>query len=87
MIADVAVVSAHMDEAAHALAKVIPVYVIDGGAVPRQLTASEVMGGTFSRGATRFTVRGGMVFSTITVTRHDMRDALSILKKAGIRFP
>ena len=82
---DVAGLSHALNQAAHALANVVSIYVMDGKGQPRTLTAAELMTGQFTRGATRFSV-DGRSFSAISVTRRDMRDALVILKKAGLRL-
>ena len=80
-------VSPVLDDTAHALASIVPVYVVDGnGGKPRPLAATELLKGKFSEGASRFAVPGGPTYTAISVVRQDMRDALVILKKAGVRL-
>jgi hypothetical protein len=76
-----------LNRAAVALSKVVPLYVLDRPSMmPRQITPTELIHGVFTRAATRFTVRDGTVYRLVTVRRHDMRDAVTILKRACVRL-
>jgi hypothetical protein len=76
-----------LNDVAHAIAMVVPVYVADDdGGIPKELDASELLGGEFSRGAQMFTTKSGKGLRGLTVRRCDMEFAITILKPlAGLR--
>ena len=70
---------------ARALAKVAPVYVKDAAAAePRELTPAELEGATVRAGATLLALKDGRTFSSVTIKRADLRQAIAILKAVGI---
>lgn len=74
-----------IDVVARALAKVAPIYVRDAAAAdPRSLTPSEVEGATIRHGATVLALADGRSFSSATIKRLDLRQAIAILKAVGI---
>lgn len=74
-----------IDVVARALAKVAPIYVRDAVAAdPRPLTPAEVEGATIRRGATILALADGRSFSSATIKRLDLRQAIAILKAVGI---
>lgn len=74
-----------LDLIARALAKVAPVYVKDTAAgEPRELAAAELEGATVRRGATLLALKDGRTFSSVTIKRADLRQAIAILKAVGI---
>ena len=74
-----------VDVVARALAKVAPVYVRDSGAAePRPLQPAELEGATIRRGATILVLADGRSFSSATIKRLDLRQAIAILKAVGI---
>jgi hypothetical protein len=81
--------SQHMGEmidiVARALAKVAPLYVRDAGSgEPRELSAAELEGAAISRAATTLSLRDGRSFSSVSIKRADLRQAIAILKAVGI---
>ena len=74
-----------LDLIARALTKVAPVYVKDAAAAePRELTPAELEGATVRRGATLLALKEGRTFSSVTIKRADLRQAIAILKAVGI---
>ena len=74
-----------VDIVARALAKVAPLYVRDpGSGQPRELAAAELEGAAISRGATLLSLRDGRSFSSVSIRRADLRQAIAILKAVGI---
>jgi hypothetical protein len=68
-----------------ALARVAPLYVRDAGlGQPRELTSAELEGAAIRRGATVLTLRDGRTFSSVTMRRADLRQAMAILKAVGV---
>jgi hypothetical protein len=81
--------SQHMGEmidiVARALAKVAPLYVRDAGSgEPRELSAAELEGAAISRAATTLSLRDGRSFSSVSIKRADLRQAIAILKAVGM---
>lgn len=81
--------SQHMSEmidlVARALAKVAPIYVRDAAAAdPRPLTPAEIEAASIRRGATILALADGRSFSSATIKRLDLRQAIAILKTVGI---
>jgi len=74
-----------LDVVARALSRVAPIYVRDAGAAdPRPLTPGELDGATIRRGATLVALADGRSFSSATIKRLDLRQAIAILKAVGI---
>ena len=79
------------DVIARALAKVAQLYVRDTPeAEPRLLTPEEQAGASVRRGATVIVLKDGRTFSSVTMRRGDLRQAIAVLKAVGIpelQFP
>jgi hypothetical protein len=74
-----------IDIVARALAKVAPLHVRDAGSgEPRELSAAELEGAAISRAATTLTLGDGRSFSSVSIRRADLRQAIAILKAVGI---
>ena len=77
-----------VDVVARALAKVAPLYVRDvrdaGSGQPRELAAGELDGAVISRAATLLALRDGRMFSSVSIKRADLRQAIAVLKAVGI---
>ena len=74
-----------LDVLARALSKVAPIYVRDPAAAEsRPLTPTEVEGASIRRGATILELADGRSFSSATIKRLDLRQAIAILKAVGI---
>jgi hypothetical protein len=70
---------------ARALSKVAPVYVKDTAAgQPRELSPAELEGASVRCGATLLALKDGRTFSSVTIKRADLRQAIAILKAVGI---
>ena len=74
-----------IDVVARALARVAPLHVRDvAGGDPRELTAAELEGAVIKRGATILALTDGRSFSSVSIRRADLRQAIAILKAVGI---
>jgi hypothetical protein len=74
-----------LDVIARALVRVAPVYVRDvPEAEPRPLSAEEQEGASIKRGATVMVMKSGRSFSSLTMKRGDLRQAIAVLKAVGI---
>ena len=74
-----------VDIVARALAKVAPLYVRDAGSgQPRELAAGELEGAVISRAATLLALMDGRTFSSVSIKRADLRQAIAVLKAVGI---
>ncbi|HEU4923931.1 MAG TPA: hypothetical protein VFT23_12755 [Burkholderiales bacterium] len=74
-----------IDMVARALAKVAPLYVRDASsAQPRELSAAELEGAVIDRAATLLTLKDGRNFSSVSIKRADLRQAVAVLKAVGI---
>ena len=74
-----------IDVVARALARVAPLYVRDAGSgEPRELTAFELEGAVIARAATLLTLKDGRSFSSASIKRADLRQAIVILKAVGV---
>jgi hypothetical protein len=70
---------------ASALTKVAPLYVLDTKtAAPRELTAIELEGATMREAATKLVLKDGRTFSSVSIKRADLRQAIAVLKAVGI---
>jgi hypothetical protein len=73
------------DILARALARVAPLYVLDSSsAQPRELSAAELEGAVIDRTATLLTLKDGRSFSSVSIKRADLRQAVAVLKAVGI---
>jgi hypothetical protein len=74
-----------VDVVARALAKVAPLYVRDAGSgEPRELSPAELEGAAIRRAATVLSLVDGRSFSSVSIKRADLRQAIAILKAVGI---
>lgn len=74
-----------LDIVARALAKVAPLYVREmPGADPRLLSAEEQEGASIRKGASVLVLKAGRTFSSVTMKRGDLRQAVAVLKAVGI---
>ncbi|HEX5767811.1 MAG TPA: hypothetical protein VFX94_06215, partial [Burkholderiales bacterium] len=74
-----------IDVVARALVRVAPLYVRDAGSgEPRELTAFELEGALIARAATLLTLKDGRSFSSASIKRADLRQAIVILKAVGV---
>lgn len=71
--------SAKLNQAALALASLVPIFIEEGGKV-RQLTPGELEGCRFERGATRVVCRDGTRYGRPTVKRGDLWTAIALLR-------
>lgn len=70
---------------AHAIARVAPLYAgEDDGGARRALGEDELEGMTIRRGATIVALADGRKLTRVTVRRGELRDAIAILKAAGL---
>jgi hypothetical protein len=77
--------AAMVDIVARALARVAPLYVRDSATgQPRELAPAELEGSVIARAATLLTLRDGRSFSSVSVRRADLRQAIAVLKAVGI---
>lgn len=69
-----------------ALARVLPLYVREApGAQPRELTPAELEGAAVLQGAGVVLLKNGRKLSRVTIKRADLRQAVAILKRVGVR--
>ena len=74
-----------VEAVARALAKVAPLYIRDNGsAAPRELMAAELEGATVQEGGNLMVLRDGRRFTSMTIKRIDLRQAIAILKAVGV---
>lgn len=74
-----------LDAVGNALARVAPLYVRDASAAePRQLMEADLDGARVMRGAALIVLRDGRNLSAVSIKRADLRQAIAILKAAGI---
>ena len=74
-----------VDIVARALAKVAPLWVRDAGSgQPRELSGAELESAVISRAATMLTLKDGRGFSSVSIRRADLRQAIAVLKAIGI---
>jgi len=75
-----------LNRAAQALIRVAQVHVGNGdGSAPRALSPSELDGALVRRGATVLVLADGRLFRRLSVLREDLRGAITILRRAGLR--
>lgn len=74
-----------LDIIARALAKVAPLYVREThDGEPRPLATEEQESASIRRGATALVLKNGRSFSSVTMKRGDLRQAVAVLKAVGI---
>jgi hypothetical protein len=75
-----------LDVIADAIARVAPIYSLNArtGEV-QSLTADELDGATFTRGASTLVLKDGTRIASVSITRGDLRHAVAVLKTIG--FP
>jgi hypothetical protein len=73
-----------LDIVARALAKVAPLYAQDPDGRPRELSPGELEGAAVRRMATTLVLRDGRTLSSVTIKRADLRQAIAILRTAGV---
>lgn len=83
---DVAQVNAILHDVAHAIANVAPVYGAKDGDVPSPVPPLELMHGAFQRGATVLRTPQGSEYQGLSIQRAQMVVAVTILKRAGVKF-
>jgi hypothetical protein len=75
-----------LNRTAQALIRVAQVHVGDGhGSAPRPLSDSDLEGALVRRGATVLVLADGRVLRHLSVLRDDLRSAIAILRRAGLR--
>jgi hypothetical protein len=84
---DSARLSALLDDVAHAISNIVPIYVSDPeGGSPRELAPVELITGKFARGAHVFVTRRGDEIEGLVIQRRDMLNAIGVLRGAGVKF-
>lgn len=74
-----------VDEAANALAKVAPLYVLDTKTgTQHELTPIELEGATMRDAATKLVLKDARTLSRVSIKRADLRQAIAILKAIGM---
>ena len=75
-----------LNRAAQALMRVAQIHVGDGeGGAPRALSPSELDGAWVRRGATVLVLADGRLFRRLSVLREELRGAITILGRAGLK--
>jgi hypothetical protein len=75
-----------LNRAAQALIRVAQVHVGDGdGSAPRPLSEPDLEGALVRRGATVLVLADGRLLRHLSVRREDLRSAITILRRAGLR--
>jgi hypothetical protein len=83
---DVQHYSEMLNRVAQALLRVAQIHVADGdGSGPRALSEPELDGAIVRRGATVLVLADGRSFRRLWVLREDLRSAITILGRAGVR--
>lgn len=76
-----------LNAVARALSGVVCVYAQDeNSSTPVAIEPADLLNGTFSGGAHRFTTTSGKELRGLSVQRGDMMTAISVFKSAGITF-
>ncbi len=84
---DAAEMNEVLQRVSHVLSNVVPIYSLDeDSATPRQLSPGDLLNRAFQRGATMLRKSDGTECHGLTVRRDDMRSAIAILSRAGIKF-
>jgi hypothetical protein len=74
-----------LDDIAHALANLIPLYFMQEG-MPAVVPDYELLGAKFDRGAHRLITVSGKRFHALFVQRRDIKAAIQILRAARVKF-
>jgi hypothetical protein len=84
---DVAHAHAVLGEVARAISNVAPVYAaVSATARAKALPGFELLSGEFLRGASVLRTSRGVEYRQLSIRRVDMRSAIAILRRAGVRF-
>jgi len=75
-----------LNDVAHAISCVVPVYALDSTSSPNVLAQTDLIDGKFDRGAMTFRTKDGRELKHLTVQRGDMRVAISVLKATNATF-
>ena len=84
-ILDLAGTNALLQDVARALANVAPIYALAPDSSYKQLEPIDLLYGVFQRGATLLRTPR-TEYTKLYIRRLDMRQAISILRSAGIKF-
>jgi hypothetical protein len=84
---DVPHANAMLREVARAISNVPPIYAAASATQQAKvLPDSELLSGEFLRGATLLRTSRGVEYRQLSIRRVDMRSAIAILRRAGVRF-
>jgi hypothetical protein len=75
-----------LNDVAHAISNVVPVYIPDSATTFKALTPVELMQGQFERGGMIFRTKDGREHHGLALQRSDMALAISVLRAAKARF-
>ena len=75
-----------LNDVAHAISNVVPIYAADSATTFKALSPVELMQGQFERGGMVFRTKNGTEHRGLTLQRGDMALAISVLKAAKARF-
>ena len=76
-----------LNDVAHAVSNIVPVYAADDGAtLPVAISHYDLIQGKFIQGAHMFRTRDGGEIAKLTVQRRDMYTVITVLKSARITF-
>ena len=84
---DVPHANAMLREVARAISNVPPIYAVANATQQAKvLPDSELLSGEFLRGASLLRTSRGVEYRQLSIRRVDMRSAIAILRRAGVRF-
>jgi hypothetical protein len=84
---DVPHANAVLREVARAISNVAPIYAAASATQQAKvLPDSELLSGEFLRGASLLRTSRGVEYRQLSIRRVDMRSAIAILRRAGVRF-
>jgi hypothetical protein len=75
-----------LNDVAHAMANIVPIYVPNPVTAVKPLAARYLINGRFDGGGRVFVVKDGTQFARLSVQRRDMLTAISILQSAKVSF-
>jgi hypothetical protein len=79
--------NAVLREVARAISNVAPIYAaLSPTERPKELPDFELLSGEFLRGASVLRTSRGVEYRQLSIRRVDMRSAIAILRRAGVRF-
>jgi hypothetical protein len=76
-----------LNDVAHAIATVVPIYTSDAAGLPVEIPFADIIDGKFLRSAHVLVLRDGKELRNLVVQRRDMETAAALLKGAKVRFP